>query len=133
MDVKWLREKALVRERPFISNAPVVGRLVARFREAWNNVSTTWYVRPLLQQQNEFNEVVVQQLQTLDTQLHILDEKLHEQLHDLNARVVAQDKEQTGLIHDSAEITAQLIQLNRLLQSIDERLGRLEGAVGSER
>ena len=45
---KSLVEKSRVVERPFTSNVPLAGPFIARFREAWNSVSTKWYVRPLL-------------------------------------------------------------------------------------
>ena len=48
-----------VREQPFVSHAPLVGPLLVRLREAWNWMSTTWYVRPLLAQQNTFNAQAV--------------------------------------------------------------------------
>jgi hypothetical protein len=86
----------------------VIGGLIARFREMWNNVSTKWYVRPLLQQQNEFNHLVVRTIREHDDWL------------------IALDRDQTALNHNTAELTAQLIQMNRLLHSVDERLSRLE-------
>ena len=97
-----------LQEQPFTSQTPVIGGLIARFRALWNSISTQWYVRPLLHQQNQINQ-------------HIAT-----YLHDLDVRLIAQDREQTQLSHDSAEMTAQLVQMNRLLQSIDERLARLE-------
>jgi GT2 family glycosyltransferase len=44
-----------LRERPFASQVPLLGPLIARFRAAWNNVATRWYVLPLLWQQMEVN------------------------------------------------------------------------------
>ena len=105
---EWLITKSQVKERPFTSETAVVGSLIARFRELWNNVSTKWYVRPLLQQQNEFNRLIAHAIQEHDDWL------------------IALDREQTVLNRTSAEITAQLIQLNHLLHSLDERLSRLE-------
>ena len=51
-----------VAEQPFISQTPLVGRWIARFREAWNSVSTKWYVRSILQQQNDYNRMQVELL-----------------------------------------------------------------------
>lgn len=48
-----------VSEQPFVSHAPLIGPLIARFRAAWNSVSTRWYVQPMLQQQVEFNAALV--------------------------------------------------------------------------
>lgn len=46
--------KALA-EIPFRSRLPLIGGLVAWLRTQVNRLSTQWYVRPLLQQQNELN------------------------------------------------------------------------------
>ena len=107
-EAEWLLKKSQVRERPFISNAPIIGPLLVRFREVWNSVATKWYVRPLLQQQNSFNQLVVSQLQEHD-QWFIL-----------------QDREQTELANDLAQMSIHLGQIGRRLQQIDEQLARLE-------
>ncbi len=104
-----------VTERPFTSAKPLIGPLIARLRQMWNNVATTWYVRPLLQQQNDLNRLLVARLQ------------------DHEARLIAQDHEQTSRTHDLAELTAQLAQMNRRLQAIEERLARPETGRGEER
>jgi hypothetical protein len=107
-DYDWLVAKSQIQEQPFTSETAVVGSLMARFREMWNNISTKWYVRPLLQQQNEFNRLVVQTIYEHDDWL------------------ISLDREQTALNHNTAELTTQLIQMNRLLHSVDEKLTRLE-------
>jgi hypothetical protein len=110
-----LEEKWQVEERPFQSGTAVMGGAIRWLRERWNNVSTKWYVRAILQQQNEFNRLTVQHLQ-----------EIQGQMEDVNGRLVAQDRDQSDLAHDVGELTAQLVQTNRLLQSIDDRLSRLE-------
>ena len=114
MSEEWLAEKAEVREQPFRSETAVVGPLIARFRELWNAVATKWYVRPLLEQQNRFNRLVVARL------------------HDQDARLVAQDREQTALTHDVAALAAQLTQAKRRLASLEQRLARLEARLEEE-
>ena len=74
----------------------------------WNSVAAKWYVRPLLTQQNQINK------QTIN------------RLHHLESNFIDMDREQSYLIHDISELTTQLIQTNRLLHSIDERLATLE-------
>jgi hypothetical protein len=106
-----LQQKWQVQERPFQSNIP----LVARLRTAWNNISTKWYVRSIVQQQNEFNRL---------TAVHL--EEVAERFEELNGRLITQDQDQSTLAHDLGQLTTQLIQTNRLLKSIDERLSRLE-------
>jgi len=44
-----------LREQPFYSDKPVLGRLIVWFRTLWNNVATRWYVLPLIQQQTAIN------------------------------------------------------------------------------
>ncbi len=60
LDGRWQ-----VREQPFVSHAPLFGPLIARFRAAWNSISTRWYVQPMLQQQVEFNAAVVRTMAEL--------------------------------------------------------------------
>ena len=57
-----LAQNAVVRGRPFQSNVPLVGPLIAWFRQRWNRVSTEWYVQGILQQQNRFNEDLLRAL-----------------------------------------------------------------------
>ncbi len=107
-DADWLLEKSQVRERPFTSTTPIIGPLLVRFREAWNSVATKWYVRPLLQQQNSFNQLVVSQL------------------HEHDQWFVLQDREQTALANELAQISAHLGQVNRRLQQLEKQLTLLE-------
>lgn len=107
----WLSNKAEIQEQPFRSSTRFVGPVIARLRSLWNGVSTKWYVRPMLHQQNEFNRLLV------------------ERLRDHDARLIEQDREQTELAHNLAEVTAQLQQTNRLLRAIERRLQRLEETV----
>lgn len=109
----WLSSKAEIKEQPFRSPTRFVGPMIARLRSLWNSVSTKWYVRPLMQQQNEFNRLLVERLQ------------------DHDARLFDQDREQTALVHNLAEVTAQLQQTNRLLHAIERRLQRLEETVSA--
>ena len=104
----WLEKRAEVQERPFRSETAVVGPLIARFRALWNSVATKWYVRPLLQQQNDFNRLVV------------------ERLHDQDSRLIEQDREQTALGHDVAALSAQLVQANRRLADLEAEVERLQ-------
>ena len=54
-----------VREQPFRSAVPLFGPLIAWFRGLWNRISTTWYVRPILEQQVAYNAAVANVLQDL--------------------------------------------------------------------
>ena len=114
-DQNWLLEKASVTERPFVSETAVVGSLIVKFRELWNNVAAKWYIRPLLQQQNEFNQLIARSVYEQNER-----QAIHEQW------LITQDQEQTAVNSNIAKLTVQLIQTNRILHSIDERLSRLE-------
>ena len=114
----WLREKGQLKERPFSSSVPLLGPLIARFRSLWNSVASKWYVRPLIQQQNEFNALLVQRLGDLEGQVI--------------PQMIEQDREQTRLGRETAELGLQIAQLNRLLQALEERLARLEEDGGAE-
>ena len=52
----------MVREVPFTSNVPLFGAVIVAVRNAWNWMSTKWYVRPIIQQQVGFNALAVQAL-----------------------------------------------------------------------
>ena len=82
-----LREAGMVVERPFTSNVPLLGPLVARFRTAWNNVAARWYVSHLTRQQNEFNQQIAQHLHS-NAQF----------MHDLAAQQQAQNAEMAELL-----------------------------------
>ena len=68
----WYQEELMARrmlhEPTFSSDKPVIGPLIAAFREAWNNVSTKWYVRLILQQQVAFNTLAAGLLDDLGDQ-----------------------------------------------------------------
>lgn len=106
-----LAEKWQVQERPFTSNAPVVGSLIVRLRQFWNNLSTTWYVRPLLQQQNEFNHLLTRYLDELTA----VDEEL-------NGRLSAADQDQIDLSRQLAELTYAVNRLNQRLDAVEAAL-----------
>jgi hypothetical protein len=124
-----LREKAQLREHVFTSTTPVVGGLIARFRAAWNNVSTRWYVRPLADQQTEFNrallDYIVPRLSNYDKHLRYFEENLP-RFDEMDARILVQDQRQVELTHDLAETVARLIQMEHRLGDIEARLSSLE-------
>lgn len=112
----WLAEKADVQEKGFESPTPYLGPLLVWFRTAWNNVATKWYVRPIVQQQNEFNRRVVDCLRVQDG---LID--------DTNARLIDQDREQTELVRQLALLSAEVERLNQQLRALNERLAGREG------
>ena len=101
--LKRLKSKSELREQPFHSAVPVFGGLIAGFRRLWNNISTRWYVLPLVQQQREFNEVLV--------------EGLYAQFAEIDQRLIDLDRDQTELMRTLAEVQYHVIQLRRQLEA----------------
>jgi hypothetical protein len=106
-----LAEQWQVQERPFTSNAPLIGPLIVRLRRFWNNLSTTWYVRPLLQQQNEFNHLLTRYLDDLTA----IDAEL-------NGRLTVADRDQVDLSRQLAELTYAVNRMNQRLSAIEAQL-----------
>jgi len=103
-----LTEKWQVEERPFTSNTPVIGSLIVRFRQFWNNLSTTWYVRPLIQQQNQINQELVQ--------------RVAQTTEELSNRLISAD-------HDQTDMARQLAELTYTVNNMNQRLAKIEGAL----
>lgn len=86
-----------VQESPFVSQTPLVGPVIAAFRQAWNSVACKWHVRRILEQQVQFNrsvaalalalEALGYELKAIDRSIgalvSLVDETLGEQLKDL--------------------------------------------------
>lgn len=107
----------MLREHEFTSGVPLVGRLIAAFRRRWNNVSTRWYVSPVMRQQSEFNQLTIEQFAQLMVRLNRQAEQLSalaglaEKLDHLQQWLIVQDREQTELRHDLGEIELLVRQL----------------------
>jgi glycogen synthase len=72
-----------VHETAFQSSAPVIGRVIVMTRRAWNWMSTNWYVRPIVAQQNRINRQATTVMSAMAQQQE-LDEQ---RISDLQARV----------------------------------------------
>ena len=105
-----LQAKTQVQEQPFTSDVPILGPLITRFRQAWNNISTTWYVRPLLQQQNEFNHLMVQYIRSLE----LLNEEIDTRLIDI-------DRDETALARQVAQLNYALSRLENVLEDMERQ------------
>jgi hypothetical protein len=75
-----LAAAAIIEEKPFHSDAPILGPLIARFRAAWNDVASRWYLGHLVTQQNAFNRLAVEQVATYEAELREQMELLEEQV-----------------------------------------------------
>jgi hypothetical protein len=121
-----LRAMGHIRERPFVSTKPVIGRFLVFVREMWNSVAAKWYVRPMLRQQNTFNQAVAEM---------IID--LQQRLDEMDQRAISADQDVTLLVRKLAEGEYRLRQWET--QAVQERadlarrLSRLEEKSLSER
>jgi GT2 family glycosyltransferase len=102
-----------VRERPFTSSAPLLGSLVVALRRRLNNLSTRWYVQPILQQQVDYNASVARALREMSAQLA-----------ELQARVSIQSIMTAGLA--SQWSNASVDNLSSELEALRVRLDQLE-------
>jgi hypothetical protein len=84
-----LNARWMVREVPFASNVPVFGPLIVVVRNAWNWMSTKWYVRPILHQLVGFNALVVRALNDSVA----IQQGLTEEVRQLRAEAAALRKE----------------------------------------
>jgi septal ring factor EnvC (AmiA/AmiB activator) len=97
-----------VHDKSLTSDFPLIGPLVAWFRNSVNSISTKWYMRSILDQQNQLNR------------------RLSEQAAQLQLQLSDQDHELSIMAHDMAEITNQLIQMNQMLSAIETKMTQLE-------
>lgn len=94
-----LTAAAVLQERPFTSTVPLIGPLIARFRTAWNDVASRWYLNHLMTQQNAFNALAVTHLERYETELReqmalleeeiVITTELQERIAQLEARGAA--------------------------------------------
>jgi GT2 family glycosyltransferase len=97
-----------IREQPFRSNVPVVGRWIAAFRQSWNRVATEWYVRPMIRQQSTFNSLL----------WHALTQS-HQQHYDLQQRMALNLTEVlSGQAQEIGELSQEVEQLKRRLEDL---------------
>lgn len=104
-----------LKEKPFTSSVPVIGGLIVGIRNAWNSVAAKWYIRPIVEQQNQYNRLFA------------------ELIDHFNRQLVDDARENSDISHDIAEISALLTSMNRSLDSLDKRLSRLEEALKKEK
>lgn len=133
--LRELQDKAHIKERPFVSHLPIIGRFVAFFRETWNSVATKWYVRPMLHQQNIFNQTVTQVIREyLETQSDT-NSQLRGQLDELDQRAIGGDRDVTLLARKIAEWEYRVRQLECEVSeeqaALTHRLAELEKMVAA--
>lgn len=123
MPNEWYIQELIARQVPkepvFHSNVPVIGGLIAGFRETWNSVSTKWYVRPILQQQVSFNQLAAAILTDLSSQAGA------------NARDISRLAGE--LIEMDRRFAIILSQMQEELDDLRDRLDRIEAMSAHDR
>ena len=102
-----------VREQPFRSSVPIFGGAIAGLRRRLNNLSTRWYVQPIVQQQVDYNASVARALR-----------EVTKQLAEVQARVGLQGLLTSGLVaqrsHTSVEdLAAEIESLRARVQQLE--------------
>jgi hypothetical protein len=108
------RNRWELEERPFTSTVPIFGGLIVAIRNVWNSVAAKWYVRPLIEQQNQYNRLFA------------------ELIDHFNRQLVDDARENSEISHDIAELTTLLTSINENLASLEERLSKLENTAGDD-
>jgi len=83
-----LTAKELVQEPIAVSPRPVVGRLLVFARKATFHLFFKWYMRPVVEQQNAFNQTASRLIQDLMQ----AEERLARQLREIDTRLAALEK-----------------------------------------
>lgn len=108
-----------IREQPFRSTVPIIGRWIAAFRQQWNRVSTEWYVRPMIRQQSAFNALLWRALA-----------QNHQQQYDLQQRMALALTEY--LAGQAQEISELSREVERLKQRVAEIEAERDAGIGAE-
>jgi len=106
-----LNTRSQIVEPSFSSSVPLVGPIIVRFRELWNWVSTKWYVRPVIQQQSEFNMLIVDSLRELSLTMRALE-----------ATAIDSDRTHVRLNRDFALLELRMRRLEARLAELQNRL-----------
>jgi hypothetical protein len=86
-----LTSKEFIQEPMAVSPRPVVGRALVFARKAMFHLFFKWYMRPVLEQQNAFNQTVGRLVQDLVQ----AEERLARQLREMEARLTALERDRT--------------------------------------
>ena len=81
--LKLVLRSQRIREVPFASQVPVLGKMIVAIRSLWNSMATKWYVRPMILQQNVFNEQVANYLGLLSRDLELLSRDVAENIREM--------------------------------------------------
>ena len=110
-----LLDKTQVRETPFQSHVPVIGGFIAQLRSLWATVAAREQAKTFTIQQSEFNLLIAKELREMERRFQTLELELLEH-----------DEKQVVITRQQSEVRAKLSQAYAMLESIKERLDRIE-------
>jgi uncharacterized coiled-coil protein SlyX len=117
-----------VTERPFTSQVPILGPLIVFVREQWNRIATRWYVLGLLEQQNRYNQLILE----LAHQVADIREGIEDRDQRIQARFEMLDQliaQQADLISDRGLSIAALAEgASHLSARVEDLVERVEAA-----
>jgi len=87
-----LTSKEFIQEPIAVSPRPVVGRVLVFARKAMFHLFFKWYMRPVVEQQNAFNQTASRLVQDLLQ----AEERLLRQLREMDARLAALEQRERG-------------------------------------
>jgi hypothetical protein len=123
-----LLSRSVLTPQPFTSSIPLLGSVIVWFRSTWNSVSTRWYLAPLLQQQSEFNQLVVHELNLLNNELQAINSKLHllnDEFRLSNTELLRLMTEQNELKQIADELSDRLIANDKDVATLSHDLGKV--------
>lgn len=120
MALAQLDRAANLEVQPFTSDVPLFGSLIARLRQLWAAVASTENAHSYTSQQNEFNDQLLQKL-----------EELAKRLPDTPDRWLEQDNNLGQVQQQHKDAAAELKGLIQQLNTIEQRLKRLENKSAS--
>jgi transposase len=116
-----LAKRAQIAEPEFTSPTAVLGPVIVAVRRFWNWMSTKWYVRQVIQQQNAFNAEVVATMGALEDRFARVEEKLAT----WEGMAIAAERSWVALNRDVALLETRLQRLEDRLGAIEEQLHNL--------
>jgi hypothetical protein len=122
-----LEARRTIHEQPFHSSVPIVGPIVAWFRTMWNNISTRWYVLPLLQQQSEFNALLITYLRGTEAAAAARRDMVDGWMREMSGRL----NEMSGRLNEMSgrlnEMSGRLNEMSGRLNEMDSKLKEMGG------
>lgn len=106
-----LQVNAEIREWVFSSNAPLVGKIVNRIRDAFNVISAKWIIRAIIQQQSAFNRALL-------SRLFLFEEHTQERLGTIEYMSLQNDRDVVALQRRVAELSSMVSRLEWQLGTV---------------